>query len=140
MAECVPRVLKVIKEAIVNQLQVMPAGMLACYKQQQHSYSGPKPEYPEDEDYQVYQTIDPKTIKDKITDLMGAVLARCWLDKSLMAQLERDPHKCLYEMGLILPSDISLVVQKEKQNRPQIVLYEDKKRICALQLRMLASL
>ena len=92
-----------------------------------------------DADYVGYRVIDPKTIKDKIIDLMGAVLARCWLDKRLMDNLVNDPHSCLLEMGIVMPEDVNLVVRRERKNRPQIIVYENKNRICALQLRMLAT-
>jgi hypothetical protein len=103
-----------------------------------HSYNQPRDEYVEAE-YVGYRVIDAATIKDKIMDYMGAVLARCWLDKTLMDRLVHDTHACLYEMGLVMPSDMHLVVHRERKNRPQLVLYENQRRICALQLKMTAS-
>ena len=91
------------------------------------------------EDYVSYRVIDPRTIKDKILDYMGAVLARCWLDRSMMERLVEDPHALLMEMGIILPEDMHLVVHRERKNRPQIIIYENKRRICALQMRMTAT-
>jgi hypothetical protein len=96
----------------------------------------PPPKY---EDYTEYRVIDPRTIKDKILDYMGAVLARCWLDKNMMERLCDNPHGLLMELGIILPENMRLVVHKERKNRPQIIIYEDERRICALQMRMLAT-
>ena len=96
----------------------------------------PPPRY---EDYTEYKVIDPRTIKDKILDYMGAVLARCWLDRSMMERLCADPHALLLELGIVLPEDMHLVVHRERKNRPQIIIYENKRRICALQMRMFAT-
>jgi hypothetical protein len=91
------------------------------------------------EDFTSYKVIDPITIKEKMLYYMGAVLARCWLDNGMMNRLTQDPHTLLLELGIILPSNMHLVVQKERKNRPQVILYENKRRICALQMRMFAT-
>jgi hypothetical protein len=96
----------------------------------------PAPVY---DDYTEYKVIDPRTIKEKILDLMGAVLARCWLDRNMMERLCDDPHALLMELGIILPDNMRLMVHRERKNRPQIVIYENQRRICALQMRMFAT-
>lgn len=116
-------------------LQVSSNYVQAYYTQFQEKK--PEPNY---EDYQGYTVIDPRTIKDKILTYLGTVLARCWIDQSLMKQLESDPHGLLLEMGIILPEELKLVVVKYRsKDRPRIVIYENEKRICSLQLSMIAS-
>jgi hypothetical protein len=117
-------------------IQVSPTYVQSYYGQFQEKKPEPEPDF---DDYHSYTVIDPKTIKDKILSYLGAVLARCWIDSRLMKQLEQDPHGLLLEMGLILPEDLKLVVHQERKNRPRITIYENKKRICSLQLSMIAS-
>lgn len=116
-------------------IQVSSNYVQAYYEQFQDKK--PEPNY---DDYQSYTVIDPKTIKDKILTYLGAVLARCWIDSRLMKQLETDPHDLLLEMGIILPEELKLVVVRNRsKDRPRIVIYENQKRICSLQLSMIAS-
>jgi hypothetical protein len=117
-------------------LQVSPTYVQTYYEQFQEKKPKPEPNY---EDYQSYTVIDPRTIREKILDVLGSVLARCWLNKGLMRELEQDPHGLLLEMGIILPENMHLVIHREKKNRPRIIIYENKKRICGLQLSMIAS-
>ena len=126
---------------MLPSVNVMPTGLRAYYIQQEPK--GPAVNSVEDidfEDYQGYTVIDPKTIKDKILSYLGAVLARCWINPYMMKQLEDDPHQCLFEQGIILPEELKLVVVKARsKDRPRIVIYENQKRICSLQLSMIAS-
>jgi hypothetical protein len=57
----------------------------------------------------------------------------------MMERLIQDPHALLLELGIILPEDMHLVVHRERKNRPQVIIYENKRRICALQMRMFAT-
>ena len=103
--------------------------------QQRKEYS---PEYTE------YRVLDIEMIKADIVDCLGAVLARCWIDKSLMEDLRRDPHSCLLEQGMILPQSIDIKIELHRgTNRPQVVVYEIKnevvEKVCALRMSMLAS-
>jgi hypothetical protein len=117
--------------------EVMPMGLRAYYIAQQPPAPEPEPEYV---DYTQYTVIDPKTIKDNILSYLGSVLARCWINPYLMRQLETDPHQCLFEMGIIMPEELKLIVVKVRsKDRPRIVIYENEKRICSLQLSMIAS-
>lgn len=77
-------------------------------------------------------------------DELGIVLARCWIDQTLMTRMETDPHTVLDELGVTLPKGMSIEFAKTDKNRPSIILYESKSfirkrdRICALQLTMSA--
>ena len=92
-----------------------------------------------------YTVIDPATIKSKIMDIMGSVLARCWINPSLMSFLQNDPHNCLLDMGIVLPHDLTVeIVKHRKKDRPRLVIYEKKDngykhRVCYLQLIMMAG-
>jgi hypothetical protein len=126
---------------MLPSVNVMPTALRAYYLQQEPKGPAVDPvtdaEY---EDYHAYTVIDPKTIKDKILSYLGSVLARCWINPYMMRQLETDPHQCLFEQGIILPEELKLVVVKARsKDRPRIVIYENDKRICSLQLSMIAS-
>lgn len=127
---------------MLPSVNVMPTGLVAYYIQQEPD-KGPAVNNIDTEeyaDYHAYTVIDPKTIKDKILTYLGSVLARCWINPYLMKQLETDPHQCLFEMGIILPEELKLVVVRHRsKDRPRIVIYENEKRICSLQLSMIAS-
>lgn len=127
---------------MLPSVNVMPTALRAYYTQQEPD-KGPAVSDISDEDYDdyhAYTVIDPKTIKDKILTYLGAVLARCWINPYMMKQLEDDPHQCLFEQGIILPDDMRLIVVKARsKDRPRIVIYENDKRICSLQLSMIAS-
>jgi hypothetical protein len=123
---------------MLPSVNVMPTALRAYYLQQEPK--GPAVDTEDYDDYQAYTVIDPKTIKEKILSYLGAVLARCWINPQMMRQLETDPHQCLFEQGIILPEELKLVVVKARsKDRPRIVLYENEKRICSLQLSMIAS-
>lgn len=106
-----------------------------------HGYE--QAQQPNYEDYTEYEVINPRDIKSKIVDYLGKVLARCWLAPHLLKELENDPHQTLFEMGIILPEDLTIHVVNEKKNRPRLVVYElingKQKKICYLQLSMIAS-
>jgi hypothetical protein len=78
-------------------------------------------------------------------DYLGAVLSRCWFDKDLLTGLEYSPHRALRKIGVLLPDDLDLKLERPNLERPRIVLYEwnkertFKKRICYLQMIMLAG-
>jgi hypothetical protein len=121
----------------VPALIIAPTTVRAFYTKFDKPKSPPPPNF---DDYREYKVIDPADIKAKIVDILGSVLARCWLDKRLMTELEEDPHACLLEQGIVMPPDMHLIVVRKKgKNRPMLVLYENQKRICALQLSMMAT-
>jgi len=106
------------------------------YFRQQHN-NGPK--------YAEFKVLDIESIKADIVDCLGAILARCWLDKTLMAELRSDPHYCLLQQGMILPKSLDIQIEMHRgTNRPQVVVYEiiDEipLKICSLRMSMLASI
>lgn len=89
--------------------------------------------------------IDADQIKEKIIDYLGAVLARCWVEKGLLEAIEVDPHRALRHLGILLPSEIDIKVERPGKTRPRLVIYEYnqdrtfRRRICYLQLIMMAG-
>ena len=96
-------------------------------------------------EYAEFRILDIETIKADVVDCLGAVLARCWLDKELMQMLRTDPHYCLLQQGMVLPKSLDIQVELNRgTNRPQVVVYEIineiPEKVCTLRLSMLASL
>ncbi|MBU3730138.1 MAG: hypothetical protein FGM26_01170 [Beijerinckiaceae bacterium] len=89
--------------------------------------------------------IDADQIKEKIIDYLGAVLARCWVERDLLDAIEADPHRTLRHLGILLPSEIDIKVERPGKTRPRLVIYEYnqsrsfRRRICYLQLIMMAG-
>ena len=89
--------------------------------------------------------IDADQLKERIIDYLGAVLARCWVEKGLLEAIEADPHRTLRHLGILLPSEIDIKVERKNAGRPRLLIYEwnqersYKRRICYLQLVMMAG-
>jgi hypothetical protein len=89
--------------------------------------------------------INSSDIKDRVMEYLGAVLSRCWYDKHLLSELEYDPHKALRHIGILLPVDLDVKIERKDKQRPKLVIYEwnrersFKRRICYLQMIMLAG-
>ena len=89
--------------------------------------------------------IDSRQIKERIIDYLGAVLARCWLDRTLLEQIETHPHRELRSLGILLPDEIDIKVERFNLERPRLVIFEYnqertyRRRVCYLQLIMMAG-
>lgn len=89
--------------------------------------------------------IDSRQLKEKIIDYLGAVLAQCWIDRSLIDRIDADPHRALRSLGILLPDEIDIKVERSNKSRPRLVIYEYnqsrsfRRRICYLQLIMMAG-
>lgn len=89
--------------------------------------------------------IDAAQLKERIIEYLGAILARCWTDRGLLDQIALDPHTTLRHLGILLPSEIDIKVERPNQSRPRLVIYEwdrnrsFRRRICYLQLIMMAG-
>jgi hypothetical protein len=89
--------------------------------------------------------INPQEIREKILDYLGAVLARCWIDRGLLDEIERDAHRTLRHLGILLPDEIEIKVERTNKDRPRLVIFEQdegrrfRRRICYLQLIMMAG-
>ena len=89
--------------------------------------------------------IDSRQLKERIIDYLGAVLARCWLDRSLLGHIEANPHRALRGLGILLPDEIDIKVERVNKERPRLVIFEYnqertyRRRVCYLQLIMMAG-
>ncbi len=89
--------------------------------------------------------IDSRQLKERIIDYLGAVLARCWIDRSLLGHIESNPHRALRSLGILLPDEIDIKVERLNKERPRLVIFEYnqertyRRRICYLQLIMMAG-
>jgi hypothetical protein len=89
--------------------------------------------------------IDSRQLKERIIDYLGAVLARCWIDRGLLGQIEMNPHRALRSLGILLPDEIDIKVERLNKERPRLVIFEYnqertyRRRICYLQLIMMAG-
>jgi hypothetical protein len=89
--------------------------------------------------------IDSRQLKERIIDYLGAVLARCWIDLTLLDRISVNPHRALRQLGILLPDEIDIKVERNNTTRPRLVIYEwnqersYRRRICYLQLVMMAG-
>ena len=107
-------------------------------------YSDPRGVQQKNYEYAEYKTLDAEVIRADAVECFGAVLARCWIDKSLIVEMIEDPHYCLLQQGIVLPKSLDIDVEIHKEtNRIQLQVYEIKgnqiEKICSLRLSMLAS-
>ena len=101
--------------------------------------------FSEDDDPPIETVIDPLNIKDRIMEYLSAVLARCWYDKELLNGLEHTPHKALRHIGIFLPKELDIKIERKDKERPRLIIYEwnaertFKHRVCYLQMIMMAG-
>jgi hypothetical protein len=112
------------------------SGVVEIYSPRQDSFDREPP---------IEIVIDASQLKERIIDYLGAVLARCWIDRSLIDRIDEDPHRALRHMGILLPDEIDIKVERSNKVRPRLVIYEwnqsrsFRRRICYLQLIMMAG-
>ena len=84
-------------------------------------------------------------IKKYLTDILGRVLARIWIEPIFHTNFAQDPRAALVGAGVHLPDGLSIEFSKAVANRPKIIVYERQKnskfktRLLYLQLVMLAG-
>ncbi|MEK9684943.1 MAG: hypothetical protein VW226_10365 [Rhodospirillaceae bacterium] len=59
-----------------------------------------------------------------LPEVLGRVLATCWLNPRVLKYLELHGHVGLQNLGLKLPSSISVEFSTSSTNRPQVTVYE----------------
>ena len=116
---------------------------------QNQNSSAPTPKTEQAEDFNqeppIEIIIDARQLKERIIDYLGAVLARCWVDRELLDRIEAGPHRALRHLGILLPDEIDIKVERKNAERPRLVIYEFnqersfRRRICYLQLVMMAG-
>jgi hypothetical protein len=98
-----------------------------------------------DRDPPIETVITVHNVRERIVDYLGSVLARCWIDPTLIVKLDENPHQALRHIGILLPPEIDLKVERPHRDRPRLVIYECnaertfRRRICYLQLIMMAG-
>lgn len=108
---------------------------------------GYRPEAQEnfDQEPPIETVIDPEQIKERVMDYLGAVLARCWYDKQLLRDMERNAHTTLRHLGILLPDELEISFEKKDRARPKILIHEwnqertFKRKVCYLQMIMMAG-
>ncbi|CAB4170484.1 hypothetical protein UFOVP908_68 [uncultured Caudovirales phage] len=111
----------------------------------QHIQNNTHSKYTEQDDPPIETIIETADVKDRIMEYLGAVLARCWYDKDLAHGLEYAPHRALRKIGVFLPEELEIKMERKDKQRPQLVIYEwngertFKHRVCYLQMIMMAG-
>lgn len=130
--------------AVTGADEKRPARFESINNDQHYDYDGSEgPEFAREPPIEI--VINPSELKEKILDYLGAVLARCWIDRSLLGEIERDAHRTLRHLGILLPPEIEIKVERPGRDRPRLVIYEwdenrrFKRRVCYLQLLMMAG-
>jgi hypothetical protein len=111
--------------------------------------SNAKYRYTTDADFEqdppIETVIKSADIKDRVMEYLGAVLSRCWFDKELLLGLELNPHRALRSIGILLPPELDIKIERSNSERPRLIIYEWNKehtfkvRVCYLQMIMLAG-
>jgi hypothetical protein len=108
-------------------------------------YQANKTEQEFEQEPPIETVIDSADVKDRVMEYLGAVLSRCWYDKQLLLGLEYDAHKALRHLGILLPNELDIKMERKDKQRPKLVIYEwnrertFKRRVCFLQMIMLAG-
>ena len=108
-------------------------------------YNTTKTEEEFEQEPPIETVINSSDIKDRVMEYLGAVLSRCWYDKQLLLGLEYDAHKALRHLGILLPDELEIQMERKDKQRPKLVIYEwnkersFKRRVCYLQMIMLAG-
>lgn len=118
---------------------------LVQHHQQHGNYDLPPDQPATPEIIDVEYTVIKESSTATAVDLLGVVLARCWIESDLVLRMEQDPMRTLDEIGVQLPKGMSIEFARTERNRPSVVLYERRgfmrrrDRICSFQLTMTAS-
>jgi hypothetical protein len=89
--------------------------------------------------------IEARQMRSHIIEYLGDVMARCWVDKGLLKQINKNAHRALRSIGIILPQEIEIKVEYPEHHRPRLIIFEFNglhtlaKRICYLQMVILAG-
>ena len=74
---------------------------------------------------------------------MGQALARTWIDKRFLDAFYTYPIEILERGGVYLPETVSVEFKKEKDQRPKVIVYENKqknkRKLLELKLIMVAE-
>ena len=69
-----------------------------------------------------------KQIQKYLPEVLGQALARTWIDKRFLDAFYEYPVEVLERGGVYLPASVSVEFKKEKDQRPKVIVYENKKK------------
>ena len=82
-------------------------------------------------------------IQQYLPEVLGQALARTWIDKRFLDAFYRYPVEILERGGVYLPETVSVEFKKEKDERPKVIVYENKqktkRKLLELKLIMVAE-
>lgn len=82
-------------------------------------------------------------IQQYLPEVLGQALARTWIDKRFLEAFYRYPVEILERGGVYLPETVSVEFKKEKDERPKVIVYENKqktkRKLLELKLIMVAE-
>ena len=82
-------------------------------------------------------------IQQYLPEVLGQALARTWIDKRFLAAFYTYPIEILERGGVYLPETVSVEFKKEKDQRPKVIVYENKqknkRKLLELKLIMVAE-
>jgi len=82
-------------------------------------------------------------IQQYLPEVLGQALARTWIDKRFLDAFYTYPIEILERGGVYLPETVSVEFKKEKDQRPKVIVYENKqknkRKLLELKLIMVAE-
>ncbi len=66
-------------------------------------------------------------IQKYLPEVLGQALARTWIDKRFLDAFYNYPVEVLERGGVYLPDSVSVEFKKEKNERPKVIVFENKK-------------
>ena len=84
-----------------------------------------------------------KQIQKYLPEVLGQALARTWIDKRFLDAFYEYPVEVLERGGVYLPDSVSVEFKKEKDQMPNVIVYENekksKRKLLELKLVMVAE-
>ena len=66
-------------------------------------------------------------IQKYLPEVLGQALARTWIDQRFLDAFYNYPVEVLERGGVYLPDSVSVEFKKEKNERPKVIVFENKK-------------
>lgn len=88
---------------------------------------------------------DENEVRDQLPQVIGKLLALCWINKELAQFFLSDPKTFLEKIDIALPDNISIDVNKEFKGKPSITVFQTlksagfKQRLFKLSLKLIAN-
>jgi hypothetical protein len=88
---------------------------------------------------------DREQVKKELPNLLGTILALCWINEELAGWFLDDAEFFLNRIGVFLPDDVSIEPTREARAKPSLTVFEQlehsryKRKIFKLSLRLIAN-